>query len=97
MERIVSDFLKMAELDLAEDDRSQPVRLDQLASEVFSYSRAVAVDQALRLGTLEPALVAGNPDRLRELVLNLVDNAIKYTPEGGVIESTVRIDGSGLE
>ncbi len=94
MERIVSDLLDMAELDLAQEDHRQPVRLDLLAKEVAVQTRPVAAGKSLHLGRAEPVSVAGNPDRLRELVLNLVDNAIKYTPEGGRISLTVRKDGS---
>ncbi|MGH7255271.1 MAG: sensor histidine kinase, partial [Nitrospirales bacterium] len=38
------------------------------------------------LGPIEPAVVRGNELRLRELLLNLVDNAIKYSRPGGKVE-----------
>jgi two-component system, OmpR family, sensor kinase len=94
MERIVSDLLKMAELDLAEDDRSERVRLDLLASEVFAHMHTIAPGRRLSIETPVRAVVAGNPDRLRELVLNLLDNAIKYTPEGGRVALAVRTERS---
>jgi signal transduction histidine kinase len=41
---------------------------------------------------VEPAVVMGDVTALRRLFLNLVENAVKYTPEGGVVElSLVRI------
>jgi two-component system, OmpR family, sensor kinase len=94
MERIVSDLLKMAELDTAEDDRSEMVRLDILASEVFAHMQAIASGRRLSIDAPARAVVTGNPDRLRELVLNLLDNSIKYTPEGGRVALSVRTERS---
>jgi signal transduction histidine kinase len=37
--------------------------------------------------------VRADPDRLRQVVANLIDNAIKYSPEGGRIEARIRVDG----
>ncbi len=93
MERIVTDLLEMAELDLAGDSLTQPLRLDHLVREVFGATRPVASGRGFALARVEPVTVTGNPDRLRELLLNLVDNAIKYTPEGGKISLSVRKDG----
>jgi two-component system, OmpR family, sensor kinase len=94
MERIVSDLLKMAEMDMAEDDRSERVRLDLLASEVFAHMRAVAVGRRFSIDAPSKVVVAGNPDRLRELVLNLLDNAIKYTQEDGRVALSLRSERS---
>lgn len=42
---------------------------------------------------LEPVMVLGDPTRLRQLFLNLVTNAIKYTPRGGTVELTLTRSG----
>ena len=50
-------------------------------------------DIHITTGLLEPVTVAGDEMRLRELVLNLVDNAIKYSKKGGTVE--MRLSAAG--
>ncbi|HEY4723330.1 MAG TPA: HAMP domain-containing sensor histidine kinase, partial [Anaerolineae bacterium] len=73
----------------------EPVDLEYLASEVVRQLQVIAggVKVSLQIGPGEPVSVVGDPDRLRQLVLNLVDNAIKYTLPGG--EAKVRVQCEG--
>ena len=78
---------------------SEPVDLGDLATEVIADSFPLAQDKRLDLGyegsdqVPESCLLDGNPTLLQELVRNLVDNAIHYTPAGGVVTVRVRLDG----
>ncbi|MEO7109040.1 MAG: ATP-binding protein [Polyangiaceae bacterium] len=63
------------------------VALDQLAREVIETYELVAEERGVRVVShLEPTQVLGDAMRLRQLLANLVDNALKYTPNGGLVE-----------
>jgi two-component system OmpR family sensor kinase len=72
----------------------KPVDLAQVALEVFEQTQILAAAQKVRLeiGKMEPCVIAGDRDRLQRLLLNLVDNAIKYTPNGGSVEISLSND-----
>ncbi len=88
LNRLVADLLLLARADGGEKLAHLPVELDTLLLDVFRQGRLLAQasgnEVRLRLGHEDQATIMGDPDRLRQLLLNLVDNAIKYTQEGEV-------------
>jgi len=63
-----------------------PVELDTLLLEVFKEMRVLARERVqLKLTEIDQILVNGDRDRLKQVLINLVANAIKYTPQGGEV------------
>ncbi|HEY4952877.1 MAG TPA: HAMP domain-containing sensor histidine kinase, partial [Verrucomicrobiae bacterium] len=73
----------------------ESVRLDDLVRENFADAKILAQPQNLQvnLAACEEVLISGDRHRLRQLLLNLTDNAIKYNqPNGTVTISLRRVD-----
>jgi len=88
--RLVADLLTLARADAGSGLRRQRVELDQVLLAVMHQARHLVHGQQVSVGALEPIWVQGDPDRLQQLLLILVDNAIKYTPPGGQITLSLR-------
>ncbi|WP_407673479.1 HAMP domain-containing sensor histidine kinase [Paludisphaera rhizosphaerae] len=86
--RMTEHLLHLSREDASIKPSFEDVRLDHLLVDVTSQMLAVASEADLSL-TLEepvaPCVVYGDVDQLRRLLLNLIDNAVKYTPAGGQI------------
>lgn len=84
--RLVDQLLTLARLDPEAARPATPVDLASLAEEVCANhgEQALNKDIALELEA-EPAIVRGNADMLRILLRNLIDNALRYTPNGGKV------------
>lgn len=65
-----------------------PMRLDEIVRDVATHMQVMARDKgvALELAAIPACVVRGDSDRMRQLWFNVLDNAIKYTPAGGLIE-----------
>ncbi len=95
MSRIVDELLFLARANLGEVRmESKPVRLDQLVQDIQRQAVVLGQEQTVEVvaDALEPVTVLGDELRLRELILNLVDNAIKYSRAGGKVELTLKED-----
>ncbi|OGO40113.1 MAG: hypothetical protein A2Z04_08620 [Chloroflexi bacterium RBG_16_57_9] len=94
MTRLVSDLLLLAQADAGIVLRKEPVEIDELLMEVYQQAQVIADGVTVNLGHPDHAVVTGDPDRLKQLLLNLADNAIKYTPKGGQVHLALeRSDG----
>jgi two-component system OmpR family sensor kinase len=89
MSDLVDSLLTLARADEGRFDlHREPVELGPLCRDVFETAVILGEHQGLEVGMphADEALVLGDRTRLRQLFLNLITNAIKYTPKGGKVE-----------
>ncbi|HEV7809098.1 MAG TPA: HAMP domain-containing sensor histidine kinase [Candidatus Limnocylindrales bacterium] len=89
---LVEDLLLLARSDSGTISVTPiPVDLGDVAADAAGALVKLAGDRGIRLGLdPEPAIVRGDQARLRQLVVILVDNAIRHTPRGGAVSVRVR-------
>jgi signal transduction histidine kinase len=103
MRRLLDDLLLLARADA--DAGKDPtgtapihrdwVRLDEIAAEAVRSAEALASGQVLELEAPRSVEVPGDPNRLHQLLMILLDNAIRHTPPGGRIRVAVAATPDG--
>jgi two-component system OmpR family sensor kinase len=96
---LVEDLLALARLDEIRDLHREPVDLTALAGDAVDDARAVAPDREIELrGAGNGAVVVdGDPGQLRQVLANLMRNALVHTPAGSPVEVALRTrDGEAV-
>jgi two-component system phosphate regulon sensor histidine kinase PhoR len=102
LNQLILDLLSLARLESGQEVfEHKPLALAPvLSSCIDSYRRraeAGSLDLSLDLGPLDDdMLITADEEAIRQIFDNLIDNAIKYTPEGGSVSVTCRFDGELL-
>jgi heavy metal sensor kinase len=89
MSRIVDELLFLSRADLGQIKMEcVPVHLETLVEDIQRQACLLGQERGVDvvLGPTAPAVVLGDELRLRELLLNIVDNAVKYSHPGGKVE-----------
>jgi two-component system OmpR family sensor kinase len=89
MADLVDSLLTLARADEGRFDvYREPVKMGPLVRDVYETAVILGEDAGLQvtMSVLEEGVVDGDVRRLRQLFLNLITNAIKYTPRGGKVE-----------
>jgi two-component system OmpR family sensor kinase len=96
MGRLVDDLLLLARFDAGRALERRPVDLASIAAEAVQQARIVAPGRPVTLKAAEPVIVDADPERLRQVIDNLIGNAIQHTPPGTPVAVTVTGEhGSG--
>jgi signal transduction histidine kinase len=93
MARLIGDLLALARAESGARLEVAPVELDALLLESVRRERRVAPHVRMSVSAVEPAIVDGDRDRLLELLGILLDNAARYTPEGGSVVAALEVRG----
>ena len=97
MSDLVNSLLTLARADEGRFDiHRTPIELEPLLREIYETAVILGEDAGLTLSlaALDNGIVMGDRARLRQLFLNIVTNAIKYTPRGGAVELSATRRGS---
>jgi signal transduction histidine kinase len=93
LSRLVQGLLDLARADAGLHLERQIIRGDEILREVYQQVRPTADGVALSVGDLVPTTLTANPDYIKQLLLTLVDNALKYTKSGGQVRLDLERDG----
>ena len=100
MSRVIDQLLTLARADSGKDQLSfEEIDLGALLADIGETAEVMSRDKGVEfsLELMDAVRVSGDWAKLRELFLNLLDNAIRYSPDGGTISITLRsVSGMAL-
>jgi PAS domain S-box-containing protein len=101
LSRVAADILLANRIDSGRLQlETRPLDVARLAEDVVEQMRSCFAerdDVTLELVVAEPrSFVAGDEDKLRQVLINLVENAVKYSPDGGAVEVRVEPNGTNV-
>ena len=97
--RLINDILSISKLESGNDEVSiERLRLDKMAYDVADMLSIHAGEKEVTINchlNKEPVNIMGNSDRVEQMLINLIENAIKYNKPGGSV--TVQVFSNGVE
>jgi signal transduction histidine kinase len=93
MEKMVNDLLLLAKVESGQTDRQEAVSLKAILVDGFEWGQQQSGNHYIVKGKWEDLVVNGDSEKLTRMIVNLIDNAIKYTPEGSTITLSLFRDG----
>jgi two-component system phosphate regulon sensor histidine kinase PhoR len=96
---LIEELLELGKIEAGFDQEREPMLLQPVIRQVVDSLRQLSETKGQNLDIRVPEnlpMVLGNPLRLRQLLNNLIENAIKYTPENGQIRVLLHADNSFL-
>ena len=96
LSRLVNQLLLLEKLETRPDDHLKLERIDlfALARSLVEYLRVLAEDRGVSLELSgAPVEVDADPAQIRQVIVNLIDNALRHTPRGGRVELAVGVHG----
>jgi two-component system phosphate regulon sensor histidine kinase PhoR len=98
LQELVNDLLELSRLENTVPGRGlqlAPVHLPQLVEQVWAGLRPLAEQRGVRLELQHPEglTVQGDASRLHRALLNLIDNALRYSPDGAAVEVSLSSRG----
>jgi two-component system, OmpR family, sensor kinase len=83
--RLVNDLLVLARSDTGRPLRSEPIAIAPLVDDVCRQARLLGAERTIECEAVPDVAVIGDRDAIKQVLLILLDNALKYTPAGGTI------------
>lgn len=101
LEALVEDLFELARIDAGDVAwLVEPVLVAAIADEAVDAFRASAASRGIALtAEIAPDLptVSGSPEKLQRVLFNLIDNAVRHTPDGGAVVVRARAAAGGVE
>ncbi|MBS3939028.1 MAG: HAMP domain-containing protein [Peptococcaceae bacterium] len=96
MDRLVKDLLTLTQLDYQKHNlQTRPVLMDELVLDVLDKLSFAACQRGVRFGTdfaEEVPIAMANPDKVEQILVNIIANSIKYAIEQGEVVISLRVD-----
>jgi signal transduction histidine kinase len=91
---LINDLLDLSRIQTGRFNfETETLDYGHLVRAVISEMQLITLDNVFTLDAPESVTVLGNSNRLHQVLVNLLENAVKYGPEGGAIHVSVRADG----
>lgn len=86
--RLINDILTLSNIENEIDEKVEEIKVNDIVKDVYYLMKNTADKKNIRMSTVieEVPNLSGNSDRFKQMIINLVDNAIKYTDYNGTVK-----------